>query len=250
MWRSLLELLKLRTSEWSSAWRRASKAISFVFQHQRDELLEYGNYIKAKFSANITTSHQQIILCGIAVRNKVGAGHRVLLTDTHCFSCLYSAIIMPDRIEGCDHQTFGKKSDDLSSNYGKPEICYKFNNGMCKSTDTNCKYWRVCKGCKKFGHGKKDCPAESHWDTVYGLQLKYYITCGRNCLLCCPPLLSGQSMLLPSLILPLQRCLTPSSIRLLLITPISFRLSLLSRLIFLRNYSATIQTENLSNPSV
>lgn len=38
-------------TEWSAAWRRASKAIEFTFPHQREELLHYGDYIESEFTA-------------------------------------------------------------------------------------------------------------------------------------------------------------------------------------------------------
>jgi hypothetical protein len=36
-------------SEWSTIWRKASKAICFAFPHRREELLEYGDYIESEF---------------------------------------------------------------------------------------------------------------------------------------------------------------------------------------------------------
>ncbi|KAF8809140.1 hypothetical protein BYT27DRAFT_7095163, partial [Phlegmacium glaucopus] len=59
-------------SDWSTAWRRASKAISFMFPHQRDKLLDYGDYIKEEFTAKIPSSHHRIILYNITLRNEVG----------------------------------------------------------------------------------------------------------------------------------------------------------------------------------
>jgi hypothetical protein len=34
------------SSEWSTAWRSASRAVAFVFKHREQELMEYGDYIK------------------------------------------------------------------------------------------------------------------------------------------------------------------------------------------------------------
>jgi hypothetical protein len=54
-------------SEWSSAWRRASKAIGFAFPHQSNELLKYSNYIECEFAAKLIASHHKIILYDIAL---------------------------------------------------------------------------------------------------------------------------------------------------------------------------------------
>ena len=34
------------SSEWSTAWRSASRAIAFIFEHREQELFEYGDYIE------------------------------------------------------------------------------------------------------------------------------------------------------------------------------------------------------------
>ena len=39
------------SSEWSTAWRSASRAIGFVFEHRERELYEYGDYIERLFAA-------------------------------------------------------------------------------------------------------------------------------------------------------------------------------------------------------
>ncbi|KAF8798416.1 hypothetical protein BYT27DRAFT_7123504, partial [Phlegmacium glaucopus] len=144
-------------SEWSSAWRRAAKAIAFAFPHRKDELLDYGDYIEEEFAAKLPSSHHRIILYDIALRNEVGAGQHVLLTETHQFTRLYSAIVMPDGIENHSLSSVTKKPTTLQ-NLAKPEVCNKFNNGSCKMSDADCKYRHICKNCKKSGHGKKDCP--------------------------------------------------------------------------------------------
>ena len=146
-------------AEWSSAWRRASKAISFAFPHRREELLEYGDYIESEFAAKIISSHHKLLLYDIALRNEVAAGQQTLLTDFHKFSRLYSAIVLPDGVEsgGPERERQpGKKPRNQKGD--KPEICNKFNAGTCKNLPTECKYRHVCKSCGKTDHGKKDCP--------------------------------------------------------------------------------------------
>ena len=94
---------RVQTSgEWTSAWNATIKAIKFAFPHQEDELREYGEYIEGHFSAKISSSHRRIILYDVAIHNEVGGGQDTLLTDTHRFSCFYSAIVMPDGVES-DH---------------------------------------------------------------------------------------------------------------------------------------------------
>ncbi|KAF8804718.1 hypothetical protein BYT27DRAFT_7107170, partial [Phlegmacium glaucopus] len=141
-------------SEWSSAWRRASKAIAPAFPHRRDKLLNYGDYIEEEFAATLHSSHHQIILYNIALQNEVGAGQHVLLTETHHFTRLYSAIIMPDGIKSHSVSSATKKPTTFQ-NLAKPKICNKFNNSSCKMSNADC---NVCKNCKRSGHGKKDCP--------------------------------------------------------------------------------------------
>jgi hypothetical protein len=144
-------------AEWSTTWKRASKAIGFAFPHRREELSDYGDYIKSEFSAKLPSSHHKLILYDAALRNEVAAGQHVLLTDHGKFSRLYSAIVLPDGVEGNAGKTAGKESSKSRQGDGKPETCNKFNAGTCQKLDGSCKYRHVCKKCHKPGHGKKDC---------------------------------------------------------------------------------------------
>ena len=153
---------RIRTaSEWSSAWKRASKAIVFAFPHQQEELSEYGDYIDSEFAAKLSSSHPRVILYDVALKNEVAAGQHFLLTDVHRFTRLYSAIVLPDGIEGHSDQPPGKKPSGGKPGSGKPEICNKYNAGTCKRSDSECKYSHLCKNCRKTGHGKKDCPDDT-----------------------------------------------------------------------------------------
>ena len=145
-------------AEWSAAWRKASKAVSFAFPHRRDELVDYGEYIESEFAAKFASSHHKILLYDIALRNEVAGGQSIVLTDHHRFSRLYSAIVMPDGVESSQEPSTNKKSSSYQHSGNKPEICNKFNIGKCKSSDADCKYRHLCKKCKKPGHCKKDCP--------------------------------------------------------------------------------------------
>ena len=49
-------------AEWSSAFRRMSKAIIFLFPHRREELYDYAEHIESLFSAKHTNAHSKVIL--------------------------------------------------------------------------------------------------------------------------------------------------------------------------------------------
>ena len=49
-------------SEWLTAFRRATKATTFLFPHRREELLEYAEYIKWLFAAKQVGAHSKVIL--------------------------------------------------------------------------------------------------------------------------------------------------------------------------------------------
>jgi hypothetical protein len=145
-------------AEWSSTWRRASRAISFAFPHRRDELVEYGDYIESEFAAKVVSSHHKLLLYDVALRNEVSGGQQHLLTDPSHFSRLYSAIVLPDGVESSSDKSTGKKTVKGQLRGDKPEICNKFNIGTCKNTSSACKYRHLCKNCGGPDHGKKDCP--------------------------------------------------------------------------------------------
>ena len=145
--------------EWSSAWRRASRAIGFPFPHRKEELLKYRDYMESEFAAKLP-SHHKLILYDIALWNDIAGGQHSRLTDHHRFTRLYSAIVLPDGVKSYSKQpTFKKPNAHQSSS--KPEICNKFNLGTCKNSDANCKYRHICKVCNKSRHSKKDCPSRS-----------------------------------------------------------------------------------------
>ena len=135
-------------SDWSTAWRRASRAVVFAFPHRNKELEDYAEYIENEFAAKNPSGHQRIILYDVAVRNLVRGGQQILLTDTHCFVSLYSAIVMPD---GVQYSCATRKPQGR----GKGESCNRFNNKGCNSP--TCRYRHVCQTCGDPGHGKSNC---------------------------------------------------------------------------------------------
>jgi hypothetical protein len=136
------------SSDWSTAWRRAARAVAFVFPHRSKELEDYAEYIESEFAAKNPTGHSRIILYDIAVRNLVRGGQQHLLTDTSRFMSLYSATVLPD---GVQYTYSGRKPQ----NRGKTEICNRFNDKGCNGP--SCRYRHVCKGCGSSSHGKTAC---------------------------------------------------------------------------------------------
>jgi hypothetical protein len=48
-------------AEWSSAFRRMSNAVVFLFPHRREELYEYAEHIESLFAAKHTNAHSKVI---------------------------------------------------------------------------------------------------------------------------------------------------------------------------------------------
>ena len=136
------------SSDWSTAWRRTARATAFAFQHRKRELEDYAEYIENEFSAKNVGGHQRIILYDVAIRNMVRGGQQFLLTDTHRFMSLYSAIVLPDGVQ----YSGGQKSQPR-----KTEICIRFNNKGCSAP--NCRYRHACNNCGNSSHGKSACVA-------------------------------------------------------------------------------------------
>ena len=132
------------SSEWSTTWRSASRAIAFVFEHREQELAEYGDYIERLFAAKRPSSHGQVILFDKGVRNEVGGGQIILLTDYQYFTSLYAATLQDDGIEY--HR--GRRGGGGRPGNQKDEICLRFNGQAgCRFSDSACKYRHACLGC-------------------------------------------------------------------------------------------------------
>ncbi|PPQ96749.1 hypothetical protein CVT26_010234 [Gymnopilus dilepis] len=85
-------------SDWAAAWNSAVKAYRIAFPHRSDELQAYGDYIQGIFTAKDESVHPAVIHFDIGVRNHVGGGQTILLTDTHEFFSLYNAMVMSDGV--------------------------------------------------------------------------------------------------------------------------------------------------------
>jgi hypothetical protein len=155
---------QIRTgSEWSSAFRRMSRAITFLFPHRREELLEYAEHVEGLFSAKQTSAHSKVILYDQSVRNQVGGGQNILLTDYHRFNALSKAILHADGVEYRGQSSGKGLSKGERSREAKKEVCRKFNGpGGCRFAEDGCYYKHLCGRCGKGGHGKTACPEEKH----------------------------------------------------------------------------------------
>lgn len=149
-------------SKWSSAFRRMSRAVVFLFKHRREELLEYAEHIEGLFAAKHTNAHSKVILYDQSVRNQVGGGQNILLTDYQRFNSLSEAILHADGIEyrgsGKGGSKGGKGSDEGRTS--KKDICRRFNSqDGCRYTKEECYYKHLCRKCGEAGHGKASCNA-------------------------------------------------------------------------------------------
>ena len=157
-------------ADWSAAFRKVSRAVTFLFPHRKDELSEYAEYIETLFAAKQVTAHPRIIMYDQAIRNQVGGGQNILLTDGHRFAALGEAILRVDGVEYGGTGTSGSSSGkggskgkqggggSKTSGSRKHEICKNFNSqGGCKFSEDNCYYKHTCQGCGKGGHGKTSC---------------------------------------------------------------------------------------------
>ena len=142
------------SSEWATSWRSASRAIAFVFEHREQELAEYGDYIERLFAAKRSSSHGQVILFDRGVRNEVGGGQSLLLTDYQYFTSLYAATLQDD---GVEYHRIRRGGGNKSSG-PKTEVCLRFNSQAgCRFSDSACKYQHSCLSCDLPGHGKTSC---------------------------------------------------------------------------------------------
>ena len=143
------------SSEWATSWRSALRAIGFVYKHREQELAEYGDYIERLFAAKRPSSHGQVILFDRGVRNEVGGGQTLLLTDYQYFTSLYAATLQDDGVEYYHNRRAGKIGKTRES---RSEICLRFNGQAgCRFSDSACKYQHSCLGCGQSGHGRSTC---------------------------------------------------------------------------------------------
>ncbi|KAF7785161.1 hypothetical protein Agabi119p4_1326 [Agaricus bisporus var. burnettii] len=68
-------------ADWSTAWRRCTKATSVVFPHRIDELTGYGEHIEGLLASVATIHHWRVFCYDEAVRNTVRGGESLSLLD-------------------------------------------------------------------------------------------------------------------------------------------------------------------------
>lgn len=124
--------------------------MNFLFPHRHDELTSYGADINNKFAARRPEFHYKVIRFNKAVRNEVGGGAQILLTDTEQFAKHRAAILAADGIfSSFDANSFQRKTTD---------ICIRFNRETgCPNLTRSCKYKRICSKCRQDGHGAFAC---------------------------------------------------------------------------------------------
>ncbi|KAF9528413.1 hypothetical protein CPB83DRAFT_766947 [Crepidotus variabilis] len=148
-------------SDWSTAWRAASRAIAKAFPHRVEELTRYGQHVESYFDAKQVTAHKHVLLYDIAVRNRVGSGTSYLLTDFIDFHDIYTATIPSDGVQHHSSTSAHGGSPNKKLPNGKPktkksDVCRKFNSeGGCAYQ--GCKYLHICKLCGEDGHPDHKC---------------------------------------------------------------------------------------------
>jgi hypothetical protein len=106
-------------------------------------LLEYAEHIEGLFFAKHSSAHSKVILYDQSVRNQVGGGQNVLLTDYQRFSSLSEAILHADGVEYRGHGKGAAKGGE-GSGKGEPskkDICWRFNGQAgCRFAEDECYY--------------------------------------------------------------------------------------------------------------
>lgn len=142
----------LTSGDWTAAWNSVVKAASFVFPHRRDELDAYGEFIQGEFTAREAIAHWKVIRFDQSVRNEVGGGTKILLTDFHRFDRHRAAILQADGL-------FATPDAKQSARRSKSnDLCIRYNSEAgCVNGSNNCRYRHTCRKCGKGGHGAPAC---------------------------------------------------------------------------------------------
>jgi len=142
-------------AEWSTAFCRLIKGITFLFPHQGGELYKYTDHVEGSFAAKQTNAHLKVILFDQAVRDRIGGGKNLLLTDYYKFQNLREAILHADGVKYGGYVSSKWKSSrggegSNKPNGGKKDTCKRFNGqNRCKFSEEGCYYKHVCQGCGK-----------------------------------------------------------------------------------------------------
>ncbi|TFK78872.1 hypothetical protein K466DRAFT_592663 [Polyporus arcularius HHB13444] len=139
----------LNSGDWVIAFQRTTEAISYAFPHRRPELEAYGRHILSLFGALAPTLQQRVIEYDRAVRRRTAAKRDLLLTDIDHFADLKTQYIDSGGANVCGEETkIGKSSgNNARASRRQEEPCRRWNNGVCPSQASKCRYRHVCLSC-------------------------------------------------------------------------------------------------------
>jgi len=132
---------------WTTAWRRASRALTFAFLHREAELSAYSEYISGKFGQMREGSHQRVVRFDKAVRTRIASSRKYLLSDFESFRDIYDSHFFPDGrhyIADTDTPSGGSTPAKPSAAKHASEPCNKWNSGDCPRSAGTCRYTHVC----------------------------------------------------------------------------------------------------------
>ncbi|KAF5335540.1 hypothetical protein D9611_012160 [Ephemerocybe angulata] len=146
--------------DWTIAWGKASQAITFAFEHRRQELADYAEFMQGEFGARHPAFHDRVIGFDIAIRNEVCGGTAILLTDFERFQRHRTAILAADGIfaPSLDRYALGKGGGSTKTRSN--ETCMRFNTKDGCPNGRSCKYRHVCRKCGEGGHAATVCGVE------------------------------------------------------------------------------------------
>ncbi|KAF6741526.1 hypothetical protein DFP72DRAFT_943180 [Ephemerocybe angulata] len=143
--------------DWTIAWGKASQAIAFAFEHRRQELADYAEFMQGEFGARHPAFHDRVIGFDIAIRNEVCGGTAILLTDFERFQRHRTAILAADGIfaPSLDRYALGKSGGSTKSRSN--ETCMRYNTKDGCPNGKGCRYRHVCRKCGEGGHAATVC---------------------------------------------------------------------------------------------
>jgi hypothetical protein len=145
--------------DWSIAWNRTVRAITFAFPHRAHELASYGEYIVNLFSVTHPSIHSRVVAFDKAVRKRIGSVRNLELTDFEKFADLKIAhmdSIGVSVVAGTSKDK-GDQKGKKGKNWKKDEPCNKWNEGKCSQAEEDCRRLHVCNKCGRGGHRGKEC---------------------------------------------------------------------------------------------
>ncbi len=139
----------LNSGDWVIAFQRTTEATSYAFPHRRPELEAYGRHILSLFGALAPSLQQRVIEYDRAVRRRTAAKRNLLLTDIDHFADLKTQYIDSGGANVSGEETKNSKSSGNSNRTSRrqEEPCRRWNNGVCPSQASKCRYRHVCLSC-------------------------------------------------------------------------------------------------------